>query len=70
MLNLSKQNREALNNGNYPAGFNGFEGELEVPFIFELDGEVELIGYTEEEAKEELMSMTIREAIARGLFLH
>lgn len=54
---------------NYPAGFNGLEGEEEIDYLFYLQGEIELTGYDEEEALEELKDMTIREAIEKGLLI-
>ena len=54
---------------NYPLGFNGVEGEEEETFVFYLQGEVEIEHYTEEEALEDLLDMTVREALQRGLYL-
>ena len=54
---------------NYPPGFNGIEGKEEETYIFYLNGEVEVEHYTEEEALEELLDMTVREALMKGLSL-
>ena len=47
---------------NYP---DNFKGEEET-YVFYLNGEVEVEHYTEEEALEELLDMTVRELINRG----
>lgn len=54
---------------NYPDNFKGIEGKDEETFMFYLNGEVEVEHYTEEEALEELLDMTVREALKRGLYL-
>ena len=51
---------------NLPAGFNGIEGEEEKTYCFFLHGEIEIEHYSEEEAMEELLDMTVRELISRG----
>ena len=52
---------------NYPAGFNGLEGEEEELYLFEVGGEVEIEATSEEHAREEFLNMTIKEAIENGL---
>lgn len=52
---------------NYPMGFNGIEGEEEETFVFYINGEVDIEHYSEDEAEEDLLDMTLRELITRGL---
>ena len=52
---------------NYPAGFDGLEGEEEELYLFEVGGEVEIEATSEEHAREEFLNMTIKEAIENGL---
>ncbi|MDN6194505.1 MAG: hypothetical protein L0I88_05655 [Alkalibacterium sp.] len=52
---------------NYPAGFNGLEGEEEELYLFEVGGEVEIEATSEEYAREEFLNMTIKEALENGL---
>lgn len=37
--------------GDYPAGFNGIEGERENTYLFEVSGEIEIEAYSEEDAE-------------------
>lgn len=52
---------------NYPAGFDGMEGEDEHIYLFDVGGEIEIISTSEEYAEEEFMNMTIKEALEKGL---
>ena len=51
---------------NLQPGFNGVEGREEETFLFYLQGEPPIEHYTEEEAEEELLDMTVRELVNRG----
>lgn len=64
------RNKQVLgSSSDYPAGFNGLEGEREDTFIFYVNGEVDIEHYTEEEAEQELMGMTLGELIQHGLVI-
>lgn len=52
---------------NYPAGFNGHEGEEEQTYLFDVGGEIEIVSTSEEYAEEDFLDMTIREALENGL---
>lgn len=45
------------------------EEQEEQVYVFGVVGEVEITHVTEEEAEEEFMNMTMREALKRGLYL-
>lgn len=52
---------------NYPAGFNGLEGEEDKAYLFDVGGEIEIWATNEEYAEEEFLNMTIKEALENGL---
>lgn len=52
---------------NYPAGFDGMEGEQEQTYLFDVGGEIEIISTSEEYAEEKFLNMTIKEALEKGL---
>lgn len=55
---------------NYPTGFNGVEDQEEKTYIFSLVGEGKVNHYTEEEATEEFLNMTVRELLDKGFSLY
>lgn len=52
---------------NYPAGFNGLEGEEEEKFTFFIHGEPTQEHYKKEWALEELKDKTVRELYEEGI---
>lgn len=52
---------------NLPVGFDGIEGQEENTYSFYIHGEVDVEHYNEEGAEEDIMDMTLRELVSRGL---
>lgn len=51
---------------NLPVGFGGAEDDEEETFLFYVQGEPAIEHFTEEEAEEELLDMSLRELVSRG----
>lgn len=53
----------------YPMGFDGIEGEEEETYVFYIQGEIDIEDYSEEGAEEQLLDMTVRELLTKGIHL-
>ena len=54
---------------NYPDNFKGIEGKDEETYVFYIQGEIDIEAYSEESAEEQLLDMTVRELLTKGIHL-